>query len=655
MNHNSLNRIMITPTHSYQNSQIFQRQINYGEQISFGDIGISQNINLSNNFLSIPTNTDNKLNVISDYRNVHLGINQINPNTEYYNESFGTYKNNTVMTPQKQIHRKNTTKTTYATENMRPMKVLPTKYLPTKIMEGNQPFKDNEYAIVVPLKNFYITKNVIPYTKKIQQKSLNEYYTNKINIPSSNNVKITTSIQPDNNANSKNNDNQTIPITNIPYSTEEYNINNYHTQTQDISQTLNYGSENDNDYSINEYIEIPPTNTESFNNIEMSYENENQNIKKENHPAYDDYKEYIPNSYIYDSPQIKKKVGFFSPVPSPESNFEIRSYNQDSIIYKLENELFNLKAENESFKKQLQEFARYKSEAEEVKTLREKVDKLAILKENMEEMASLKAQLKELNELKLKIKELEKFRVQAEQMNSNSIKKSKFKSFGKNTKTIKEAKKKIEAKENPEPKREKIIDLDIDRNIDTEENKKIYLKEKEEFTFEKINIFHSTEELKLLIRKINKISKINKKITLNLIYKATADSDRADVFHKKCDKAKNTLVLIETDKGKRFGGYTSVNWKGECVCKKDKNAFVFSLDKMKIYENIPGEDAIGCYPKFGPVFLGCQIRIYDNAFKKGGTTYEKGLNYRTTEDFELTGGDRVFYVKEIEVYEVIPQ
>jgi hypothetical protein len=97
---------MITPTHSCQNSQIFQRQINYGEQISFGDIGISQNINLSNNFLSIPTNTDNKLNVISDYRNVHLGINQINPNTEYYNESFGTYKNNTVMTPQKQIYRK---------------------------------------------------------------------------------------------------------------------------------------------------------------------------------------------------------------------------------------------------------------------------------------------------------------------------------------------------------------------------------------------------------------------------------------------------------------------------------------------------------------------------------------------------------------------
>ena len=76
---------------------------------------------------------------------------------------------------------------------------------------------------------------------------------------------------------------------------------------------------------------------------------------------------------------------------------------------------------------------------------------------------------------------------------------------------------------------------------------------------------------------------------------------------------------------------------------------------MKIYENIPGELAIGCYPNYGPIFLGCQIRIYDNAFSKGGTTFEKGLNFNTQEDYELTDGERTFNVKEIEVYEVIIQ
>ena len=80
---------------------------------------------------------------------------------------------------------------------------------------------------------------------------------------------------------------------------------------------------------------------------------------------------------------------------------------------------------------------------------------------------------------------------------------------------------------------------------------------------------------------------------------------------------------------------------------------MFSLDKMKTYDNIPGEEAIGCYPKFGPIFLGCQIRIYDKAFTKGGSTFERGLNFDTEEDYELNGGERTFEVKEIEVYEVI--
>ena len=159
------------------------------------------------------------------------------------------------------------------------------------------------------------------------------------------------------------------------------------------------------------------------------------------------------------------------------------------------------------------------------------------------------------------------------------------------------------------------------------------------------------KELEMITKKINKS---NKKLTINLLYKATVDSDKAEAFHEKCDDADSTIVLVETDNGKRFGGYTSCSWAGDCIEKEDENAFVFSLDKMKTYDNIPGEDAIGCYPKFGPIFLGCQIRIYDNAFTKGGTTYEKGLNYSTEEDFELTDGERTFKVKEMEVYEVIP-
>ena len=163
------------------------------------------------------------------------------------------------------------------------------------------------------------------------------------------------------------------------------------------------------------------------------------------------------------------------------------------------------------------------------------------------------------------------------------------------------------------------------------------------------DIIKTASELELLTRKM---SKDYNKITLNLLYKATVDSDKASVFHEKCDGADNTLVLIESTNGKRFGGFTSCSWEGNSIEKKDEDAFVFSLDKKEIYDVLPDEDAIGCYPKYGPVFLGCQIRVYDEFFQNGGTTFEKGVNYDTKEDFELSGGLKTFQIKEIEVYSV---
>ena len=54
---------------------------------------------------------------------------------------------------------------------------------------------------------------------------------------------------------------------------------------------------------------------------------------------------------------------------------------------------------------------------------------------------------------------------------------------------------------------------------------------------------------------------------------------------------------------------------------------------MKIYENIPEETEIGCYPRLGPIYMGCQIHINDKAFSRGGTTFEKGMNFNPEEDY----------------------
>ena len=151
---------------------------------------------------------------------------------------------------------------------------------------------------------------------------------------------------------------------------------------------------------------------------------------------------------------------------------------------------------------------------------------------------------------------------------------------------------------------------------------------------------------------LNKLGKEGKNIKLKLLYKATIDTDRAEIFHKKCDKAKSSIVFIETIHGMRFGGFTTQSWEGDGIDKKDNNAFVFSLDKLQIYNIISGQPAIGCYPKYGPVFLGCQIKVNDNFFVKGGTTYRKHVNYAINSDFELNDGIKFFGIKDLEVFEV---
>ena len=204
---------------------------------------------------------------------------------------------------------------------------------------------------------------------------------------------------------------------------------------------------------------------------------------------------------------------------------------------------------------------------------------------------------------------------------------------------------------------------------DMEELNNKFIKKEEEFDEEELEVEEEFEEESQSINNkymnsdivkspmeesmlLDKLGNHGKTIKLKLLYKASLDSDRAEVFHNKCNKAKSTIVFIETINGNRFGGYTTQSWEGDGIDKKDENAFVFSLDKLQIYNIISQQPAIGCYPKYGPVFLGCQIKVNDNFFVKGGTTYRKNINYAINSDFELNDGIKFFGIKDLEVFEV---
>ena len=166
------------------------------------------------------------------------------------------------------------------------------------------------------------------------------------------------------------------------------------------------------------------------------------------------------------------------------------------------------------------------------------------------------------------------------------------------------------------------------------------------------DIIHKYSEIAQVVSKIQNILVTGVKFIL--VNKALELGDKSQTFHQKCDNLNRSLVLIETDKDVRFGGFTTKTWKGDCVKKFDNNAFVFSLDNNIIFDVINNEPAIGCYPKFEPVFFGCQIRIYDDFFTLGGTSCHRGLNYKTNIDYELNKGEQKFFVKNFEVYNIKP-
>ena len=149
---------------------------------------------------------------------------------------------------------------------------------------------------------------------------------------------------------------------------------------------------------------------------------------------------------------------------------------------------------------------------------------------------------------------------------------------------------------------------------------------------------------------------------LELLYKATPEENTRDDFHRKCDNKGATVVLIETTKGRRFGGYTSLSWDSSSGWKNDLESFLFSLDNNKKYEVIPNATyKVYSNKDYGPWFgnSGSGFGLsYEKNFFIGNEThreyYSSDKAYFTTVENELSGG-KTFNISKMEVYQIINQ
>ena len=173
------------------------------------------------------------------------------------------------------------------------------------------------------------------------------------------------------------------------------------------------------------------------------------------------------------------------------------------------------------------------------------------------------------------------------------------------------------------------------------------------------DIIDSQDELELIENRLKEINFFSgKNIHYELIFKGTKNGDKSSTFHYNCDGIRNTLTLVKSKNGKRFGGFTCEIWNQiGGFGKKDPNAFCFSLDLKKIYNSQGTQQAILCSDGYGPYFKGVNtiFGVYNNFFTQGGwcdyTTSALSFG-KFDQNFEITGGIKQFFIEDMEVFKV---
>lgn len=78
-----------------------------------------------------------------------------------------------------------------------------------------------------------------------------------------------------------------------------------------------------------------------------------------------------------------------------------------------------------------------------------------------------------------------------------------------------------------------------------------------------------------------------KKIKLEKLYRATVDGFNGPAYHAKCNGISGILNVVESEHGKKFGGYSSVKFDStQGKWYKDPNAFIFTISDKKKFEII---------------------------------------------------------------------
>ena len=145
---------------------------------------------------------------------------------------------------------------------------------------------------------------------------------------------------------------------------------------------------------------------------------------------------------------------------------------------------------------------------------------------------------------------------------------------------------------------------------------------------------------------------------IKLLYRGSRDGDRTKTCHQLCDNKRNILIIMQSDIGYIFGGYSSIEFKinNSWDYKIDNKCFLFSINLRKIYpviKNIP----VICHieAEQGLCFYG-SLAFKDYFMNKKNNKIIKSIksSFNGLKDiYEMNRNESEFTCKELEVFQLI--
>ena len=183
---------------------------------------------------------------------------------------------------------------------------------------------------------------------------------------------------------------------------------------------------------------------------------------------------------------------------------------------------------------------------------------------------------------------------------------------------------------------------------------------KEEFDLLSQIFYPYKSDIITSMNELNYIREIVKGNKIELIYKSSINGDNKKTFYNITKNDFSLLVLILSQKGKKFGGYTSLNFESKKIpssyieqLKYDNKAFLFSLDAKKTFKLIKDKYALIC-DNDSIINFGENDLVISNNFLSEDSYSNFPFNFegQKSEKNLFVDENSNFKVKEIEIFHI---